>query len=201
MRTGSCLLLAEVGRPAVWSTQRTFAQPLLRTRGWARWFPERGSGSGGLLPALSRWPRSHHLAAKRGQRGNKGPREFSAASGNAAFKKHLTIWKNALLYSVKGRKQAGYKILHIINRMPCCAKSLRSCLTLCDPMDCSPPDSSVHGGFCRQEYWSGLPGPPPGDLPDPGAEPASPALAGRFFTTGTTCGTLYTVQQQFNSET
>ena len=31
-------------------------------------------------------------------------------------------------------------------------------------------------GFSRQEYWSGLPFPPPGDLPDPGIEPASPAL-------------------------
>ena len=40
--------------------------------------------------------------------------------------------------------------------------------------------------FSRQEYWSGLPFPTPGDLPDPGIErnpPASPALAGRFFTT------------------
>ena len=34
----------------------------------------------------------------------------------------------------------------------------------------------------RQEYWSGLPFPTPGDLPDPGIEPASPRLAGRFFT-------------------
>ena len=31
-------------------------------------------------------------------------------------------------------------------------------------------------GFSRQEYWSGLPCPPPGDLPDPGIEPRSPAL-------------------------
>ena len=41
-------------------------------------------------------------------------------------------------------------------------------------------------GFLRQEYWSGLPCPPPGDLPKPGTEPASlmsPALAGGFFTT------------------
>ena len=44
-------------------------------------------------------------------------------------------------------------------------------------------------GFSRQEYWSGLPCPPPGDLPDPGIEPTSlmfPALAGRFFTTSAT---------------
>jgi len=36
--------------------------------------------------------------------------------------------------------------------------------------------------FSRQEYWSGLPFPPPGDLPDPGIEPVSPALADGFFT-------------------
>ena len=38
-------------------------------------------------------------------------------------------------------------------------------------------------GFPRQEYWSGLPFPSPGDLPYPGIEPTSPALAGIFFTT------------------
>ena len=38
-------------------------------------------------------------------------------------------------------------------------------------------------GFPRQEYWSGLPFPSPGDLPNPGIEPRSPALAGGFFTT------------------
>ena len=36
-------------------------------------------------------------------------------------------------------------------------------------------------GFSRQEYWSGLPYPLPGDLPHPGTEPKSPALAGGFF--------------------
>ena len=44
-------------------------------------------------------------------------------------------------------------------------------------------------GFSRQEYWNGLPCPPPGDLPDPGIKPMSlmsPALVGRFFTTGAT---------------
>ena len=38
-------------------------------------------------------------------------------------------------------------------------------------------------GIFRQEYWSGLSFPPPGDVPNPGIEPSSPALAGRFFTT------------------
>ena len=57
-------------------------------------------------------------------------------------------------------------------------KSL-SRVQLCDPMDCSLSGSSVHGipqGFSRQEYWSGLPFPSPGDLSDPGIELRSPAL-------------------------
>ena len=65
------------------------------------------------------------------------------------------------------------------------AQSLQLCPTLCNPTDCSPPGSSVHG-IPRQESWSGLSCPPPGDLLDPGIEPTSlmaPALAGGFFTT------------------
>ena len=56
----------------------------------------------------------------------------------------------------------------------------RSCPTLCDPVDCSPPGSSVHR-ISRQEYWSGLPFSPPEHLPNPGMEATSsafPALAG-----------------------
>ena len=70
------------------------------------------------------------------------------------------------------------------------AQSLQSCPTFCDPTDCSWPGSSVHG-ILSQEFWSGLPCPPPGDLPNPGVKPeslASPVLAGRFFTTGATLG-------------
>ena len=55
---------------------------------------------------------------------------------------------------------------------------IQLCLTLCNPMDCNPPGSSVHG-----IYWSGLPFPTPGDFPDLGIEPASllsPAL-GRWI--------------------
>ena len=54
-------------------------------------------------------------------------------------------------------------------------KVTQSYPTLCDPMDCSPPDSTCMG-FSRQEYWSGLPFPSPGDLPDPGIKPGSPVL-------------------------
>ena len=69
-----------------------------------------------------------------------------------------------------------------------CVVFLQSCPTLCDPMDCSPPGSPVHGvlqAWIRSEF----PCPPPEDLPDPGIKPASLisfALAGRFFTTSWT---------------
>ena len=81
-----------------------------------------------------------------------------------------------------------------------CVLVAQSC-RLCDPMDCSLPGSSVHGilqarilewvampswtaarqaplsmGFSRQEYWSGLPFPSPGNFPDPGIEHTSPTL-------------------------
>ena len=52
-------------------------------------------------------------------------------------------------------------------------------------------------GFFRQEYWSRLSCPPPGDLPNPGIEPTSlmsPALAGRFFTTNTPWEALFAAE-------
>ena len=68
------------------------------------------------------------------------------------------------------------------------AKSLQSCPTLCDPMDYSH-QALLFMGVSRQEDWSGLPWPPPGDLPDPGIEPRSfmsPALADGCFITSAT---------------
>ena len=59
----------------------------------------------------------------------------------------------------------------------CACVRAQSCPTLCDPVDCSPPGSSVHG-ISRQDYWSGLPFPSPGDLPHPGIKPTPPTLAG-----------------------
>ena len=52
-------------------------------------------------------------------------------------------------------------------------------------------------GFSRQEFCSGLPCPPPVDLPDPGIEPRSPALAGRFFTTSATWEVISVVLLNF----
>ena len=51
-----------------------------------------------------------------------------------------------------------------------CAKSLQLCPTLCDPMDHGLPGSSVRG-ILQQEYWSGLPCPPPGIFPTQGSNP------------------------------
>ena len=69
----------------------------------------------------------------------------------------------------------------------------QSCLNLCYLMGSSPL-SPFSREFSRQEYWSGLPFPTPGDLPHPGIESVSPtslALVGRFFTTQPPGKTLY----------
>ena len=65
-------------------------------------------------------------------------------------------------------------------------KLIQSCPTLCNPVDCSPPVSSMR--FSRQKSWRGLPSLPPGDLLTQGSNPhlMSPALSARFFTTSTT---------------
>ena len=63
----------------------------------------------------------------------------------------------------------------------CCCLIVNLCL-FCDPIDYSPPGSSVNGIFqAKILEWFAISS--PGDLPDPGIEPGSSALAGRFFTT------------------
>ena len=65
------------------------------------------------------------------------------------------------------------------------AELLQLCLTLCNTTDCSLPGSSVHGILqARILEWVAIS--PPGNLPNPGIEPESPALAGGFFTHGAT---------------
>ena len=67
--------------------------------------------------------------------------------------------------------------------MHACVLSCFSCVQLfANPCSiaCQTPLSME---YFRQEYWSGLSCPPPGDLSNPGIEPASLTLAGRFFTT------------------
>ena len=71
-------------------------------------------------------------------------------------------------------------------------------VALCDPMDCSPPESSVHGILQAQMLeWVAVP--PLVDLPDPGSQPTSlkyQALAGRFFTSSAT----WEVQEYSNTK-
>ena len=75
------------------------------------------------------------------------------------------------------------------------AKSLQSCLTLCNPMHYSLPGSSVQGiRQARILQWVQCPS--PGDLPDPGIKPASltsPSLAGGFFTTSATWEAIFPI--------
>ena len=70
--------------------------------------------------------------------------------------------------------------------MRVCMLSHQPCPTLCDHMTVAR-QAPLSMGLSRQEYWSGLPFPPAGDLPDPGTELTSPRLvsciAGGFFTT------------------
>ena len=66
-----------------------------------------------------------------------------------------------------------------------CVLSLFSWVQLFDTLWTVAYQAPLSMGFSRQEYWRGLPCPPPGDLPNPRTEPTSPAfpaLAGRFFT-------------------
>ena len=74
-----------------------------------------------------------------------------------------------------------------------CAQPLQACPIL-QPHGLQPTGLLCPWVFSRQEYWSGLPCPPPWDLPNPGIEPRSlmsPALAGQFFTTSATGKALY----------
>ena len=57
----------------------------------------------------------------------------------------------------------------------CCCLVAKSCPTLCNPMDWAR-QAPLSMGFSRQEYWSGLPFPSPGDLPHPGVQPTTPAV-------------------------
>ena len=75
----------------------------------------------------------------------------------------LTVWAEGIECAESWRQEC------------ICAQSLQACPTLCDPMDFSPPSFSVHG-ILQARLLEGLPRPPPGDLPNPGIEPMSPAM-------------------------
>ena len=80
------------------------------------------------------------------------------------------VMRTFKIYSLNNFQICNAVLLTIV-----CACVLRHVRLFVIPMDCSPTGSSVHG-ISRQEYWGGLPFPPPGDLPDPGIEPWLPEL-------------------------
>ena len=70
-----------------------------------------------------------------------------------------------------------------------CILSRFSCVRLFVTLWTVALQAPLSMGFCRQEFWSGMPCPPPGDLSEPGIEPVSlmsPALAGGFFISSAT---------------
>ena len=117
-----------------------------------------GSSIRGVLQArIVEW------VAMPSSRGSSQPRDWTQVSHIAG--RFFTIWATReasqppLFFSMKESE----------------SEVAQSCLTLCDPWTVAhqaPPSM----GFSRQEYWSGLPFPSPGDLPDPGIEPRSPTL-------------------------
>ena len=91
-----------------------------------------------------------------------------------------------MLFKVKLSKAALASPRSLLAELQCaCACCVaQSCLNLCNLIDCRAPGSSSMG-FSRQEYWSGSPCPPPGDLSNTGIEPESPVTPAQngFFTT------------------
>ena len=86
---------------------------------------------------------------------------------------------------MKARTTSLYQLSEVHRCHACmlsCFSHVRLFATLCTRARQAP----LSMRFSRQGYWSGLRCPPPGDLPDSGIEPMSPALAGGSFTTGTT---------------
>ena len=108
---------------------------------------------------------------------NKGGRQFE----------HQILLSNKARYQAKefsvllylGRCKPLCSLNSFLSRAPQLCLVIQSCLTLCNPMECSsvssPHQSPLSMGFSRQEYHSGLPFPPPGDLPNTGIKPSSRA--------------------------
>ena len=89
-------------------------------------------------------------------------------------------WRIKIVWSSTGAEKALYKIYYAsvirpLDKARVLRLAAQSCPTLCDPRDCSH-QAPLAVGFSRQEYWRGLPSPPPGDLPNPEIKPRCPAL-------------------------
>ena len=94
---------------------------------------------------------------------------------NGRWKTYVIIWRKSKERESKRDDSLNYVHTRLLSRVWLFATPRT--------VACQAP---LYMGFSRQEYWSGLPFPPPGDLPDPEIKPAlleAPALVGKFFTT------------------
>ena len=131
-----------------------------------------------------------------------GPQIISPAREPTSLEREHAHWDEQQiaimsrpLQQMKGWRAALASLLSAVTKhrgpTPTCACVL-SCFSrvrLCATPWTAAHQAPLSMGFSRQEYWSGLPCPPLGDLPDPGIKPTSlvsPALAGGFFTTSAT---------------
>ena len=158
-----------------WNTQKEMGEDraFRAAEGWLCLSADGPSSCQGS--SLSRWCQQQPLLA------------FRAACGRSAG---YPAYRASLVVSLSQPQLCKQPPLKLLSTRACVrAKWLQSCLTLHHPMDCRARQAPLSIGFSRQDYWSGLPCSPPGDLPDPGIKPLSlmcPALAGGFFTTGAT---------------
>ena len=108
----------------------------------------------------------------------------------------LNIFPHSLQILLPFRKQNSFLFQCVCP----CVLSRFSHVWLCVTLWTAACQAPVYMGFSRQEYYSGLPFPTPGDLPDPRIEPMSPAFSGRFFTNSATQEAQFLMDKPFYFE-
>ena len=191
-RSRCCCHLPGGKRKTVWAG--ILGRRWYKQLAWHLLGPPWGSGGHAEKPEDSPWlhlsPGPVHMLCE-----HLCPQVCSLTNSKELLMYQLLYWalSNALTYGIlmiTRFTDEVTKVQEMLVRVEWVCVCTKSCPTLCDPMDIAR-QAPLSVGFSRQEYWSGLPFPSPGDLPNPGIEPvspASPALAGGFFTTGPPAG-------------
>ena len=133
-----------------------------------------------FLPCSTRWSWCWHLMSQWNETPPLLHRPSGAGSALCPWRHQLPLISGRLCFLFFPQVAGSISTVRFGPQCVCV------CPTLCNPMDYSPHQTPLSMEFSRQEYWSGLPFPSSGHLPDSGIEPtfpASPALSGRFFTT------------------
>ena len=105
----------------------------------------------------------------------RGPGSISPVPDVSCYGKAEFKFQDLFAHKRIHNVQIALSILSSIFYFKMCLVAL-SCPALCDPMDCSPPGSSVHGDSPGKNTEVGMPYPPLGDLPNPGIKPRSHTL-------------------------